>query len=387
MASTMRSMRTYLVGVSVGAALVASVPSLLSVWLGGDRLLILAVGTASVVLAFALVALLLSKRLSAAMVELRDGLDRLARGDFSTVFAFSSIAEIRGAAESAERVRNECGNMIAEARGSAADLSAALTQLSATATQAAEKSRRQSEGAISMAAVVEMMNYYIDSMAGQAEQVQNISTNAGELSSRGGTVIHNTVAEMARIAQSVNESSSTVQNLERQSDRIGTIVKVIKEIADQTNLLALNAAIEAARAGEQGRGFAVVADEVRKLAERTANSTKEIAEVIQSIQVDTRDAVRSMQLAVSQAQEGASLATQAGDAINEIRSGTVQVVQAVNEISAALKQQSATNSENSQKVECIAQMSQENCAVIEGIAATTASLDGTASRLLAAVGR
>ena len=385
MAMASRSIQTRFLGICAGGAMIVAAASIMGLWFVDNRAVAFGIEIASVALAFAAVVYSLSENITAPVAALRQGLDRLAHGDFSMPFATSPIAEIQAAAASAEQVRAHCGSMMSEVRSSAIELSAALKQLSGTATQAAENSRKQSEDAISMATVVEMMTYNIDSMAGQAEQVQSISANAGELSNRGGEVIHNTVAEMGRIAESVNESSTTVQNLERQSDKIGTIVKVIKEIADQTNLLALNAAIEAARAGEQGRGFAVVADEVRKLAERTAKSTEEIAQVIQSIQADTKGAVRSMQAGVSQVQEGASLAAQAGAAINEIKAGAVQVVQAVNEISEALKQQSTTNSENSHKVERIAQMSQENCVVIEGIASTTLALDGIAGRLQAVV--
>jgi methyl-accepting chemotaxis protein len=236
-----------------------------------------------------------------------------------------------------------------------------------------------------MATVVEIMTFNLDSMADQAGQVQGIALEADNLSGHGRAVIHRALSEMEKIADSVNSSSNAVQTLNQQSDKIGAIVQVIKDIANQTNLLALNAAIEAARAGEQGRGFAVVADEVRKLAERTTSSTMEISEVIESIQAQTSSAVNAMNAGVTQAQEGASLATEAGEAINNIKSSAQQVVQAVNDISEALRQQCSSNSENAHKVEKIAQLAQENSVSIDEIANKFTHLASMATNLRTAI--
>jgi methyl-accepting chemotaxis protein len=141
-------------------------------------------------------------------------------------------------------------------------------------------------------------------------------------------------------------------------------VNVIKEIADQTNLLALNAAIEAARAGEQGRGFAVVADEVRKLAERTAKSTQEIAGMIGKIQNSTREVVASMESSVGRVSSGVDLANQAGQSITQIKNESTRVAQVVGNISDALREQSEASRSIAQNVEKIAQMSEENSAAV-----------------------
>ena len=183
------------------------------------------------------------------------------------------------------------------------------------------------------------------------------------------------------------QSSSNVQNLTQRAAQIGSIVQLIKEIAEQTNLLALNAAIEAARAGEQGRGFAVVADEVRKLAERTSNSTQEITAMIEKIQGGTRLAIQSMEAGVVRVGEGAALAERAGEAINQIKDGVGQVVSAVNEISESLKAQSASNSENAHKVESIARLSEENSNAFRETAKTVQYIDDLARNLGNLVGR
>jgi len=154
--------------------------------------------------------------------------------------------------------------------------------------------------------------------------------------------------------------SNIIQSLEQQSNEISAIVNVIKEIADQTNLLALNAAIEAARAGEQGRGFAVVADEVRKLAERTSKSTQEIGTMIDKIQNGTREAVTNIESGVTTGISGVALANKAGESITQIKAEAANLAQVVSDISDALKEQSIASNDVAKNVEKIAQMTEEN---------------------------
>ena len=187
---------------------------------------------------------------------------------------------------------------------------------------------------------------------------------AGEISNRGSEIIHSAASEMHKISDAVQSSSAIIEDLGRQSDQITSIVNTIREIADQTNLLALNAAIEAARAGEQGRGFAVVADEVRKLAERTSLSTTEIAAMVGKIQTGTRNAVESMQTGVAQAGRGVDLASQAGASIIEIREGAERVTAVVNSITDSIREQGSTSSDIARNIEHIAQMSEEGASAV-----------------------
>ncbi|HUW49480.1 MAG TPA: methyl-accepting chemotaxis protein [Sulfuricella sp.] len=277
--------------------------------------------------------------------------------------------------------------IIREVQASTDHVLSTAASLASVSVQVAANSRQQSEEAYDMATKVEIMTFNIDSVAGQAEQVQAVSAESSNLSTHGSGVIHSAAAEMGKITEAVNESSAIIQDLGQQSNQISAIVNVIKEIADQTNLLALNAAIEAARAGEQGRGFAVVADEVRKLAERTSKSTQEITEMIGKIQHGTAMAISSMEAGVERVNVGASLAHQAEEAINQIKSGVQQVVEAVSDISVALKEQSQTNTENSQKVESIARLSEDNSNSFQEIANTISSLENLADNLHNAVGR
>ncbi len=277
--------------------------------------------------------------------------------------------------------------VIGEVKSSAAQVMHTVDELTVVSKRVATNSEQASQDAIAMATQVEIMTFTLDGLATEAEDVQRTSTESSEHAAHGGEIIHSASAEMDRVTAAVNESSRIIQDLGEQSDHISQIVNVIKEIADQTNLLALNAAIEAARAGEQGRGFAVVADEVRKLAERTSNSTQEITAMIDKIQGGTRQAIQSMETGVSRVGAGAALAQQAGVAINEITARVGQVVAAVNEISSSLKEQALSNGENAHKVENIARLSEENSAAFHETAKTVQYIDGLARSLGNLVGR
>ena len=168
-----------------------------------------------------------------------------------------------------------------------------------------------------------------------SSEAANQARQAASVASQGGVVVQQTIKGMDKISQAVNEAAQAVENLGRSSDQIGAIVAVIKEIAEQTNLLALNAAIEAARAGEQGRGFAVVADEVRKLAEKTTNATQEISQMIQSIQQETGQAVKTMETGTIEVRSGVGNAREAGEALSKIVEGVNLVTHMVQDIAQA----------------------------------------------------
>ena len=190
---------------------------------------------------------------------------------------------------------------------------------------------------------------------------------------------------MDTISETVAKASEVIKALGEESQQISSVVQVIKEVADQTNLLALNAAIEAARAGEQGRGFAVVADEVRKLAERTAQSTGDISAMIGKIQVSATEAVEEMDLVVQQVEAGQSSAQEAGELIRHIHAEAQNVSAAVTGISNALREQSQASQDVARHVESIAQMTDENNAAAEETASGSKLLSKLAQEMAAVV--
>ncbi|MDR0736175.1 MAG: methyl-accepting chemotaxis protein [Zoogloeaceae bacterium] len=263
------------------------------------------------------------------------------------------------------------------------EVNESVNNFSTAAQQVAASSASQSSSTSAMAASVEEMTVSINTVSNSAGDAQSIAQHAGETASEGGQIIERTAAEMGSIAESVTQASKVIQALGEESEQISSVVQVIKEVADQTNLLALNAAIEAARAGEQGRGFAVVADEVRKLAERTAQSTGDIGTMIGKIQVAAKEAVNEMDRVVKQVDEGRVLARQADERIHAIHNEASKVSDAVTEISNALKEQSQASQDIAKHVESIAQMTDENNAAAEEAASGAQRLDQLAQEVAA----
>ncbi|MCL2876425.1 MAG: methyl-accepting chemotaxis protein [Betaproteobacteria bacterium] len=320
-------------------------------------------------------------KLSKTIVEVAKNRDLSLRVDYSTddeigevVLRFNQLME-------------ELQSSLKKITGQVNDVTHEVGAMNAAAKQVATSSESQSSSTSAMAASVEEMTVSINTVSASAHDAQVIAHDAGNDSEEGGKIIERTVAEMGAIARIVAEASNAIQALGKESQEISSVVQVIKEVADQTNLLALNAAIEAARAGEQGRGFAVVADEVRKLAERTAQSTCDISTMVGKIQVSAKGAVDEMNHVVQQVGSGQILAKEAGERIVSIREGARKVSDAITEISNALKEQSQASCEISRHVETIAQMTEENSATAEKTASSAERLEQVAEGVGNAVGR
>ena len=260
-------------------------------------------------------------------------------------------------------------------------VSAAASQMATTSSQVAKASHQQSEAASNMAATVEEMTVSINHVGDRAQDADKISAESGNLAETGGNIIGRTVDDINSISSTVNLAANRIRELVDNSQQISNVISVIKDVADQTNLLALNAAIEAARAGEQGRGFAVVADEVRKLAERTATSTQEIAVTIESMRSGANEAAISMENVVGEVNRGVESAQRASEAIIKIGDGSRRTVETVGEITSAIREQASAMTSIAQQVEHIAQMSEESSAAASNSSQIAQDLDALATEV------
>ncbi|HEY3346319.1 MAG TPA: methyl-accepting chemotaxis protein [Nitrospirota bacterium] len=260
-------------------------------------------------------------------------------------------------------------------------VSSSSLELSATSDEMAKGASAQDAQASQVAAAVEQMSATVLEVARHSAQAAESSKEASESAKNGGSVVEKTIVRIQRIARTTQETAELINTLGSNSNRIGEIVSVINDIADQTNLLALNAAIEAARAGEQGRGFAVVADEVRKLAERTTKATKEIAGMIKTIQSDTGRAVAAMDEGGREVADGVELATQAGQALGEIVSQVDKVTEMIQMIAAASEEMSTTSEQISCNVENIASVIKQNADAARNSSAAAQTLTDLSGNL------
>jgi len=239
-------------------------------------------------------------------------------------------------------------------------VASASVQLSATAEEMAKGADGLTTRTVQTATAVEEMNATVGEVAQNSGKAAVLAQETVETAKGGRAVVTETIAGMERLSEAVTQSAAIIAALGKSSDQIGEIVRVIEDIADQTNLLALNAAIEAARAGEQGRGFAVVADEVRKLAERTTKATKEIGDMIRHIQQDTKGAVTSMEEGTQKVVGGVALVNKTGEALAMIAERVTQTADMIRQIAVAAEEQSVATQQIAGDLEHAAKVSKES---------------------------
>ncbi|HEY6895717.1 MAG TPA: methyl-accepting chemotaxis protein [Rhodocyclaceae bacterium] len=309
------------------------------------------------------------------------------QGDLTVRLEATTRDEIGQTSADFNRFADKLREIIGETRTVVAQVNDMALSLTAASEKVSTGSNAQSELSISTAAAVEQITGTMAQVSEHARETLDDAKQAGLLAENGAGVVQQVAAQIESLGSALGESSQRVEGLGARSREIGSILSVIREIADQTNLLALNAAIEAARAGEQGRGFAVVADEVRKLAERTGAATVDISTMIDAIQGDTDAAVVGMRASGERLAEAVVLAQTAADSLAEIRVGTGKASGRVDEIAAAIREESAASVEVARNVERVARMAEENKGAVDESARDAGQLRLLAERLHGLVGR
>ena len=277
--------------------------------------------------------------------------------------------------------------VISEVSGASSEVAAASTEIAASAEEIAAGMNEQSQQITTVSSAVEEMSASVVEVARKSADAANSANESGRIATEGGEVVDQTITGMRSINDAVSSSAQSVQELGKRGEQIGEVITVINDIADQTNLLALNAAIEAARAGEHGRGFAVVADEVRKLADRTTKATEEIAGSIQAIQEETTTAVGKMNAGTEEVTTGVEKAELAGDSLKQIVASAQDVSAMVQSIAAAAEEQSAASEEVSRNIEQIASVTRQTSEGTSQAAAAATELSQRAETLQQLVGQ
>ncbi|MDD2898708.1 MAG: methyl-accepting chemotaxis protein [Desulfuromonadaceae bacterium] len=346
---------------------------------------------ATVLIGLSVVALILAALISVIIIasikkpltELSSRITDIAQGegDLTKRMTVSGDDEIAQISRMFNQFLDKLHSIISQISSTSTQVAAASNQLHSTAERIATGAEEVASQAATVATAGEEMSATSGDIAQNCQMAAEGAQRASQSASDGATVVEKTVAVMGQIAEKVQESAKTVESLGERSDQIGAIIGTIEDIADQTNLLALNAAIEAARAGEQGRGFAVVADEVRALAERTTRATKEIGEMIKAIQKETKGAVSAMEQGVQQVEAGTEEAARSGEALRDILAQVNDVAMQVNQIATAAEEQTATTSEISSNMMQITDVVQQTSQGAHESATAAAQLNGNAEEL------
>jgi methyl-accepting chemotaxis protein len=305
--------------------------------------------------------------------------------DFTDTFKVRSNDEIGRTLQAYNDLLAKLRSSFGEIQAASSRMASITAEVNTSTREISENSQAQNDASSDMAAAIEELTVSISMVANQAQDASLHTQKSRDTADHGAEVILSTVRGIQTISESVRQTSTRIDALRNDSERISSVANIIKEIAEQTNLLALNAAIEAARAGEQGRGFAVVADEVRKLAERTSKSTQEISTLLAQMQGSAKQAVEAMSAAVHAVDLGVANAQLAGKSIEDIKEGSGTVVGAVEDITEAVREQSAATTAISQRIEQIAQMTERNSAAVRNTAEAVLRMSGMSREITEAL--
>lgn len=330
-----------------------------------------------------LIARRMGNQLDAAVVAAR----RIATGDLRGELPRGGQDEVGKLVGAVGDMQQSLRSAMGETLTSAEQILEASKSLNHAVSLIDQSASVQSSAASAIAANVEELTVSINHVSDNTNEASRLANASDEQAERGNQSISALIGQINQVAGVVRNAANQIQELKLESEKISSIVAVIRDIADQTNLLALNAAIEAARAGETGRGFAVVADEVRKLAERTAVSTGEISSMVAAIQQSTGHVVSGVAQGVELADSSVELAQQAGESIAQLRRMAQQVAEVVREVDNGLREQSTASTDVAVKIEQIATQSEEASAIAHETSQAASSMDQTAHRMQEIVGR
>ncbi len=326
------------------------------------------------------------KYLEVSALTLIDAMEKFSNGDLTvSVKSERDSGEIHKLFEMFNKTVNKIKELISEVAEAVEHTRNASAHISANGEEMVSGAQEQSAQTGEILEAVEQIRGTIVEATKNSTEASRLAERSGITAKEGAKVVKETIKGIENIADVVSGASVIIEELGASSNKIGEIVQVINDIADQTNLLALNAAIEAARAGEQGRGFAVVADEVRKLAERTTKATNEIAEMIKQIQTQTSEAVDSMRAGREESKKGKELASKAESSLDEIMTGADQVINAVELVSNASNEQSETVGQLSDSVGQINDIMSKSTVAVEEIARASEDLNNLIGNLHAMV--
>ncbi len=312
-----------------------------------------------------------NRRNQRAILRLLDEMANLADGDLTVHTTVTE--EITGAiADSVNFTIDALRTLVTTINSTAVEVNASTERTQSTAAELAEASNKQAREIASASAAITDMAESMENVTKEAAESAEVAQKSVEIAQKGAEVVRKTISSMDNIREQIQETSKRIKRLGESSQEIGDIVGLITEIADQTNILALNAAIQASTAGEAGRGFAVVADEVQRLAERAGNATKQIEGLVNTIQADTNEAVKSMEISTAGVVSGAAMAEAAGEALKEIEDVSGELAKLIQGISDSAKQQSIVANNVSQSMTVIQEITLQTS---EGTEETSRALD------------